>query len=710
MINRRFVIIGCCAFVLFLIMGGSTPAPASHAAAQGLPAGFIITQVASGLTLPTDMAILPDGDILVTEKGSGDETSGTAAVRLIKDGQLAAAPVITLAVNASFDSGLLAVVLDPNFATNRHFYLWYATAQGAKNWSGSSKMRLSRLTFDPLTGTAAPASETIILDNLLWGPLHHGNGLQFDSDGTLLIGLGDRTAANQAQDFSDWQRGKIIRIKPQSNGSYTIPADNPFIGIPAIPDIIYSFGVRNPYRIARRQSDGLMVFGDVGENAWEEVNLMEPSKNYGWPIREGPCERGQLTNCSPSGSGYTDPLIAYQHDPSGTINESGAITGLSFYEGNGFPAAYRGKLFWADFNERYIAYADPANPGAITIFYDQAFFITDLEYWLHGLYTLHIGSGEINVIHYQGGSNQIPTAVLTATPDAATANSSITFSAAGSSDPDDTALTYHWDFGDGQSAITSTPSTSHTYATDGTYSATLEVRDPRGGRSAKATQIVTIYSGEFPTVNLTINNSPGRSIYHGGDAILYEAIRSNNSGLDATRPYSWQINMHHNDHVHPIVTSQVAQSGTFNVPTDNHDHDWNIWYDFRLTMTTAAGQEIVVSQEIFANVVDLTIDQSPGRSTIVVNQVSRSLPYSFKAIAGVNQTLVPPDQLVSQRNVYAFDSWRWFATPVDTKPADITNVLASPYHFAAPAENTTYVAEYTYLKPAEINILPFIAR
>lgn len=682
--------------------------PTSQAAGLGLPAGFTISRVASGLTLPTDMAFMPNGDILVTEKGSGDETNGSAAVRLVKNGQLVTTPVITLAANAAYDSGLLALVLDPDFVTNHHFYVSYATALGAKNWSGSSKIRLSRFTFNPQTGTADPSTEIIVLGNLAWGPLHHGNSLMFEDDGTLLIGLGDRTVANQAQDFSDWQHGKIIRIDPQPNGSYTIPADNPFVGIPAIPDIIYSFGVRNPYRIARRQSDGYLVLGDVGENAWEEINLLEPSKNYGWPIREGPCQRGQLSNCTPSGSGYTDPLIAYPHDPASELNEGGAITGLAFYEGSGFPSAYQGKLFWADFNGHTISFADVANPTSIATFYDQAFFVTDIEYWLHGLYTLHVGSGEINVIYYQGGNNQIPTAAITATPDAAQPGTQISFSAAGSSDPDDANLTYHWDFGDGHSAITAVQTAAHTYAADGTYNASLQVRDPRGGHSTEVSIPITIYSGEFPTINLTITNAPGRSIFHGGDGILHEANRSTTSGLDPVRPYSWQINLHHNDHVHPIVTDLVSQSATFNVPTDNHD--WNIWYDFRLTMTTASGQPIVVNQELFPNIVTLKIDQSPGRSVVTVNQIQRAAPYEFKTIAGVSQTVQPPDILIDEQKVYSFDSWRWFATLSDEQPADAADLQAQPFQFSAPSENSTYVADYLYQRPAELSFLPLVGR
>src|SRR5690606_27037976 len=101
--------------------------------------------------------------------------------------------------NVYLDSGLLALALDPNFADNHAFYLWYSTGKDSPGWTGTSVNRLSRFVFDPVTGTADPHSETIILDGVTWSDMHNGGGLSFDDAGNLLITTGDAATSTHPQ-------------------------------------------------------------------------------------------------------------------------------------------------------------------------------------------------------------------------------------------------------------------------------------------------------------------------------------------------------------------------------------------------------------------------------------------------------------------------------------------------------------------------------
>ena len=120
------------------------------------PPGFSYTAYATGLNLPIDAEFMPDGGILVAEKGVGAGPDGVSAVRLVRDGTVQDVPVLSLSTNTFGDSGLLGLILDPDFAENGYFYVWYGTGNQAVGWGGTTVYRLSRFTFDPLSETADP--------------------------------------------------------------------------------------------------------------------------------------------------------------------------------------------------------------------------------------------------------------------------------------------------------------------------------------------------------------------------------------------------------------------------------------------------------------------------------------------------------------------------------------------------------------------------
>lgn len=659
------------------------------------PAGFATEVVASNLLLPVDMEFRPNGDIFVVEKGVGSAEFGTANIQLIRNGNVVSPPVLTLSTNVQRDSGVLAIAFDPDFDNNGYFYLWYATGVNSSGWDGQSRMRLSRFTFDHDTDTAVPGSQFIMLQTR-WTDWHQGNSLVFDADGNLYLGIGElaTTGDNHPQDLAQWE-GKVIRIKPQPDGSYTIPPDNPYINDPTALNEIYTSGVRNPFRIAIRPSDGLMALADVGRENWEEINIITPTANFGWPEREGPCPLGQEWPCPPAPPEFTDPVITYAHV--GDPNPTAAVTGLTFYEGGNFPASYQQKVFFADYALNFIAVGD-INSGAYEMFGTNVFGIVDLEQFGDDLYALDIAGRRIIRIHYTGSSNQAPSATLAVDVDAGAPALTVTFTAT-ASDPDDIDLNFHWNFGDGSPPITNTQQVmTHTYTVDGTYTAQLEVTDPNGGSSGVLEQIITVYSGDFPTIELTNATNPTRTLYHGGDDIIYEAVRSDLSGLDPITPFVWAVDLHHNTHVHPYLSDNGVISGTLSISADNHDGDHDLWYEFILTMFTDTGQPVTVRSEILPELVDLTYYTLPNPVPVSVNGASEPTPYIQTSIIGIENTIIASPDMYYEGEIWNPDHWLW----------DGGIVTGNTLTLFAPDSATTYIANYAYSHPAPKIFLPFM--
>ena len=139
--------------------------------------------------------------------------------------------------------------------------------------------------------------------------------------------------------------GKVLRINPDG----TVPTDNPYYDGPQGPnyDAIYAQGLRNPFR-GGVTPDGQMVVGDVGQNTWEEINLVSAGANFGWPYAEGVCPGPGV--CQPQSDGKTNPIHAYKHEGRG----GSSITSVLVYEGDAFGDRYENAVFFADFNKGWM--------------------------------------------------------------------------------------------------------------------------------------------------------------------------------------------------------------------------------------------------------------------------------------------------------------------------------------------------------------------
>lgn len=252
-------------------------------------------------------------------------------------------------VTTRSEMGLLGVDFDPDFTENGHFYINYNVRR-----SGTDYTRISRFTVsegDP--NVADRQSEIVILEFRQPFPNHDGGQVVFGPDGYLYIAVGDGGSANDPLHAGQDLRtllGAILRIDVGGvdDGGYTIPATNPYAGNSEYRQEIWAHGLRNPWRISFDTETGQLWCGDVGQNLYEEIDIIEKGGNYGWRTMEGyhcfnPQNAGDRNfNCD--STSLISPVWEYSHD-----NGDVSITGGYVYRGQDLPDLV-GRYIYADFN------------------------------------------------------------------------------------------------------------------------------------------------------------------------------------------------------------------------------------------------------------------------------------------------------------------------------------------------------------------------
>ncbi len=269
-----------------LLVVACTESPRSH----GEPAPGGITDVATGLAVPWGIAFLPDGSALIAERNTGAIMHRLPSGAVTEVGRVAD-------VQARGEGGLLGL------ATAGSAVYAYVTT-GSDN-------RVVRMDFD---GSALGA-QTPILTGIPAGSIHDGGRMAFGPDGKLYVATGERGTPELAQDLSSLG-GKILRINPDGS----IPADNPD---PQSP--VWSYGHRNVQGLAWDPA-GRMWATEYGARTWDELNLIQPGGNYGWPTVEGRAGR----------DGLTDPALQWSTDEA-------SPSGLAYHAGSLWVAALRGQ-------------------------------------------------------------------------------------------------------------------------------------------------------------------------------------------------------------------------------------------------------------------------------------------------------------------------------------------------------------------------------
>jgi glucose/arabinose dehydrogenase len=322
----------------------ATPPAAGTASPASTPMTVKVVELASGLNSPWSLAFLPDGKMLVSQRG-GQLRLRNADGTPVNGGsdQINGVP----AVEAVGQGGLLDVVVDPAFASNRRIYLSFSERDAANASLNSTAVARAELDV----GSMSLANLSVIYRQLpkVQSSAHFGSRLVFDHSGQLFVTLGERLNDDQRGFAQDLTRGhgKVVRIT--TDGA---PAPgNPDFGVAGAQSHIWSYGHRNPQGAALHPVTGELWISEHGPQGGDEINLVLPGRNYGWPIISYGQEYGTLTQVGEgtAKAGMEQPLTYWEKiDGSawvpGTPKSSIAPCGIAFYTGDALPD-WRGNLF-----------------------------------------------------------------------------------------------------------------------------------------------------------------------------------------------------------------------------------------------------------------------------------------------------------------------------------------------------------------------------
>ena len=381
--------------------GGTTAGPETSSGATGTPAPAPTATAADLAHLRLSLAPLWSGfsdPVYVTNAGDGSgrlfvvEQGGT--VRVIRNGAVLGAPYLDVSqlVSSGGERGLLGMAFSPQFKSNGRVYLDYTDVNG--------NTVIARYTSpDPASDAPAWSQPEVLLHIDQPYANHNGGCLQFAPDGTLYVGMGDGGGAGDPGNRAQNQQvllGKMLRLRVES--SFTKRSDLIPLGQPVrsgwAPEV-WMIGLRNPWRFSFDASSGALWIGDVGQDAWEEIDVAPPGvggQNWGWNLWEGthPYPPGS----SPSRAGFTFPIFDYPHPQGETV------TGGYVYRGSRYPALV-GTYLFADYIKGWIGGIRTTAPDGSALRSPQE--ATLLTTSLHPSSFGVDESGELYLVDYGGG-------------------------------------------------------------------------------------------------------------------------------------------------------------------------------------------------------------------------------------------------------------------------------------------------------------------
>ena len=560
---------------LHYVMGGDAPKPLDFSKAKPEENRFAKVILQEKLNEPMELSVLNDGRILFIERHGAVKIYNTKTKKLKT---IATIPVSTKYKDkegkvTEGEDGLLGLNKDPNFASNHWIYLYYSDPVKPENV-------LTRYTLNGDVLDLKSKKVLLIVPTQREQCCHTGGSIAWDKDGNLYLSTGDNTSPratayapiDERKDRGPWDaqkssgntndlRGKIIRIKPQPNGTYLIPEGNLFAkGTAQTKPEIFTMGHRNPFRISVDQKTGFLYWGEVGPDAnsdstqgpagHDEVGQARKAGNYGWPHFVG-------DNKAYSQFDFATKTIGTKYDPSHPINKSPNNTGLNdlppaqkafiwypYGESKEFPLvgtggrnAMAGPVFYADaFKKAARPFPNYYDGKLLTYEWMRGWIMSvtldkegnyvsmerfmpsykfsnpmDMEFAENGdLYMLEYGSGWFTAnddarlirIEYNGG-NRKPAIELMADKMGGALPFTVNLSSTGTKDADGDPLQYSWKVTskNGFSKTINEPDAQFTFPKAGIYKATLTVSDDKGGISTQSLELTA--GNEPPVVSLT---------------------------------------------------------------------------------------------------------------------------------------------------------------------------------------------------------------
>jgi glucose/arabinose dehydrogenase len=653
-------------------------------AATALPSGFEDRLLATA-GKPTALAFTPDARMLVaTQPGQ---------LRVYKGGTLLQTPALNISgrICSNSERGLLGVAVDPNFSANHYVYVYYTHNKfgvcptGQPTNPNNPVNRISRFV---MSGDAVdPATEKVLINNIPSPNGNHNSGdLAFGKDGYLYATVGDGNCdykgdsgcagANDASRDRHILLGKVLRVTRDGG----IPSTNPYTGTNSARCNLtgrtdpgktcqetFAWGLRNPFRFAfDPNAVGTRFFvNDVGQNAWEEIDQGAAGADYAWNLCEGNHDnpdRAGSVGCT--SSPYAAPVHEYSHTNTGCAS----LTGGAFVPNGAWPDGYGGSYLFGDYVCNKIFKLTPASGGG----FERTEFASGLgqggpiamAFGPYGsgkalYYTTYANGGEIHRIAPTGSVNRSPSASVAASPTSGRLPLAVGFDGSGSGDPDagDT-LSFLWDFGDGSATqTTTTPTTSHTYSTKGTYTASLRVRDNHGALSDPAT--VRIDAGnEAP--NAAIGSPSADLLFRVGQQIMLSGSATDpEDGQLPGSSFSWEVLRHHNgDHTHPYY-SGTGNNLTFTAPPpeDLSATGSGNYLEVRFTATDSDGLSKTVTRDVQPRRVNATFGSNPSGLSLQVNSTTVTAPRTLTSWEGYRLSVNAPSPQAISGRLHVFASW-----------------------------------------------------
>ncbi|MGI5184101.1 PQQ-dependent sugar dehydrogenase [Dactylosporangium sp. CA-152071] len=580
------------------------------------------------------------GDVNVIQPGGGTVRSGR------------------LSVFTSYESGLLSIALDPAFTTTHWLYLYYSPLTANVD-------RLSRFTVNG--DTIDPASEKVILDVPVQRAdcCHHGAGLAIDkTNGNLWLATGDATNPFASDGYTpidqrsgraiwdaqgtagntDSLSGKVLRIHPEPDGTYTIPSGNLFPpGTAKTRPEIYAMGQRNPFRMGLDPKTGYAMVANYGPDAdtanpargpqnTVEWNIMSAPENSGWPYCIGnntpyvaynfangtsgapfACGTGPA-NTSPNNTGLTTlpaakPATVWYHknpDPnqfpqlSGGAPMAGPVYRFdpNLVSDRKWPQYFDGRAIFAEWNSSFMYTFQLSADGKAVTAIDRllgAFsFKKPMDFkfgpdgalylieWGNGFGGNNTDSGIYRIDHVVGGASPVTKAEANRTNGPAPLT--VAFTGDKSSTPAGGALQYLWTFGDGGTSTAANP--SHTYTANGNYTAVLKVTNTIG-KSSTASVPITV-GNTAPTVALTA--PPDGGFYQWGDQVSFSATVTDPED-GAVNCTELQLNaiLGHDEHGHPLDSYNGCSGTVTTTLSSGHAEGDNVFYVLEAVYTDHGG-------------------------------------------------------------------------------------------------------------------------